>query len=68
MALTLMLLVGAGLLTRSFGRLAKVDVGFRSEGLLTMEYRLPQNKYPEGPQQWQTHSQIVERVRAVPGC
>ena len=67
LALTLMLLVGAGLLTRSFGRLAKVDLGFRSEGLLTMEYRLPQNKYPEGPQQWQTHSQIVERVRAVPG-
>jgi putative ABC transport system permease protein len=67
MALTLVLLVGAGLLTRSFGKLAKVDVGFRSEGLLTMEYRLPQNKYPEGPQQWHTHRQIIERVRAVPG-
>ncbi len=67
MALTLMLLVGAGLLTRSFGRLAQVDVGFQPEGLLTMEYRLPQNKYPEGPQQWETHRQIVERVREVPG-
>jgi putative ABC transport system permease protein len=32
-----------------------------------MEYRLPQNKYPEGPQQWHTHRQIIERVRAVPG-
>ena len=42
-------------------------MGFRSEGLLTMEYRLPQNKYPEGPQQWETHRQIVERVREVPG-
>jgi hypothetical protein len=48
MALTLMLLVGAGLLTRSFGRLTQVDVGFKADGLLTMEYRLPQNKYPEG--------------------
>jgi putative ABC transport system permease protein len=66
-ALTLMLLVGAGLLTRSFGRLARVDVGFRADGLLTMEYRLPQNKYPEGPQQWQMHRQIAERVREVPG-
>jgi putative ABC transport system permease protein len=66
-ALTLMLLVGAGLLTRSFGRLARVDVGFRADGLLTMEYRLPQNKYPEGPQQWQTHRLIAERVREVPG-
>ena len=39
---------GAGLLTRSFGRLAKVDVGFRSEGLLTMEYRLPAEQVPGG--------------------
>jgi len=67
MALTLVLLVGAGLLVRSFARLAKVDVGFRSEGLLTLEYRLPQNKYPEGRQQWEVHRRIVERVREVPG-
>src|SRR5262249_41808411 len=53
--------------TRSFGRLARVDVGFRADGLLTMEYRLPLNKYPEGPQQWQTHRLIAERVREVPG-
>ncbi|MGH9816548.1 MAG: FtsX-like permease family protein, partial [Candidatus Acidiferrales bacterium] len=32
-----------------------------------MEYRLPQNKYPEGPQQWETHSRIIEQVRRVPG-
>jgi predicted permease len=67
MALTLVLLVGAGLLVRSFARLAQVDVGFRPERLLTMEYRLPQNKYPEGRQQWEVHRRIVERVREVPG-
>ncbi len=67
MALTLVLLVGAGLLVRSFGRLSRVDVGFRADSLLTMEYRLPQNKYPEGRQQWETHRRIVERVREVPG-
>jgi putative ABC transport system permease protein len=32
-----------------------------------MEYRLPQNKYPEGRQQWEVHRRIVERVREVPG-
>ncbi|MGH9818137.1 MAG: ABC transporter permease, partial [Candidatus Acidiferrales bacterium] len=66
-ALTLVLLAGSGLMLRSFQRLLDVDVGFRAENLLTMEYRLPQNKYPEGPQQWETHSRIIEQVRRVPG-
>jgi len=66
-ALTLVLLVGCGLMVRSFGRLARVDPGFRAEKLLTMEYRLPQNKYPEGSQQWAFHREVVERVRQVPG-
>jgi putative ABC transport system permease protein len=65
--LTLMLLAGAGLMLRSFERMLDVDVGFRAEKLLTMEYRLPQNKYSEGERQWQTHRRIIERVREVPG-
>ncbi len=66
-ALALILLVGAGLMLRSFERLARVSVGFRAENLLTMEYRLPANKYRTGPEQWEFHKQMVERVRAVPG-
>jgi putative ABC transport system permease protein len=66
-ALTLMLLVGAGLMLRSFQRLLHVDLGFRAEGLLTMEYRLPANKYPQATQQWETHRRIIEQVRRVPG-
>jgi putative ABC transport system permease protein len=66
-ALTLILLVGAGLMLRSFQRLLQVDVGFQPENLLTMEYRLPQNKYAEGPHQWETHNRIIEQVRRVPG-
>ena len=66
-ALTLVMLVGSGLMIRSFERLTKVDVGFNTENLLTLEYRLPANKYPEGAQQWETHRQIVERVSALPG-
>jgi putative ABC transport system permease protein len=66
-ALTLILLAGAGLMLRSLERLLHVDVGFQAQNLLTMEYRLPQNKYPEGPQQWETHRRIIEAVRRVPG-
>ena len=67
MTLTLVLLVGSGLMLRSFQHLLRVDVGFRPEHLLTMEYRLPANKYPEGAQQWETHRRIIEEVRRVPG-
>jgi len=67
MALTLVLLAGSGLMLRSFQRLASVDVGFQAENLLTMEYRLPANKYPDGAQQWEVHSRIIEAVRRVPG-
>jgi len=66
-ALSLLLLVGAGLLIRSFDRLLSIDVGFNPQGLLTLEYRLPQNKYPEPRSQWEVHRQIVERIREVPG-
>jgi predicted permease len=66
-AMALVLLVGAGLLVRSLRALSRVEPGFAAENLLTMEYRLPVNKYPEGPQQWEFHRQVVERVRALPG-
>ncbi len=66
-AMALVLLVGAGLLVRSLQALSCVEPGFASDNLLTMEYRLPANKYPEGAQQWEFHRQVVERVRALPG-
>jgi putative ABC transport system permease protein len=66
-ALSLLLLVGAALLFRSFDELLRVDVGFEPRGLLTMEYRLPRNKYPEPAQQAEIHRRILEEVRAVPG-
>ena len=66
-ALALVLLFGAGLLLRSFAGLKSIDPGFRTENLLTLEYRLPQNKYPEESQRKILHQQVVEKVRAVPG-
>jgi len=67
LALTLLLLAGAGLMLRSLENLTRVPLGYRADSLLTLEYRLPANKYPEGAQQWQFHKTVVERVRRLPG-
>jgi putative ABC transport system permease protein len=67
-ALSLLLLVGGGLLIRSFDKLMRVDPGFRPENLLTLEYRLPRNKYQQSEAQWNFHRQVVERIREVPGA
>ena len=66
-ALTLVLLVGAGLVLRSFSRLMAVDTGFRADGVLSMEYRLPQNKYRQSAAQWEAHRRILDEVRQAPG-
>ena len=66
-ALTLILLLGSALMLRSFERLTAVKVGFQPENLLTMEYRLPVNKYPEPEQQSMTHKQILEAIQRLPG-
>jgi putative ABC transport system permease protein len=66
-ALALLLLVSAGLLLKSFDRLLRVDVGFNPERLLTLEYRLPRNKYNEPTSQWNFHRQVVDRLQEIPG-
>ena len=66
-ALSLLLLVSAGLLIRSFDKLLRVEVGFKPEKLLSLEYRLPRNKYREPAAQWQFHRQVVDRIQEVPG-
>jgi predicted permease len=66
-ALSLVLLVSAGLLIRSFDKLLRVNVGFKTEQLLTLEYRLPRAKYKERATQWNFHRQVVEQIQQVPG-
>ncbi len=66
-ALSLILLVGAGLLINSFVRLSQVQPGFEPNNLLTMFLFLSPTKYSEGAQQSQTIARILENVRAVPG-
>ncbi len=69
-ALAVMLLAGAGLLIRSFGRLMRVDPGFRSEGTLSFGLSLPDAKYLRGgggERQTVFMQQLMERLRALPG-
>jgi putative ABC transport system permease protein len=61
------LLVGGALTVQSFGRLGRIDLGFRPNDLITMELPLSPAKYAERTQQVQFMDQVLERVRALPG-
>ena len=66
-ALSLILLVGAGLLIRSIGMMRGVDVGLQTDGLLTMQVVLPRASYAQ-PADWERFSRnALEQLRAVPG-
>jgi putative ABC transport system permease protein len=66
-ALTVVLLVGAALLTQSLVRLLRVDPGFRPEHVLTSAVGLPETKYREPATILAFFDQLTERVRAIPG-
>ena len=67
-ALTLMLLVGAGLLGRSFQRLLSVDPGFRPESVVAMTVLLPQPEEPAAMRALaQFYHDLFERIGALPG-
>ena len=66
-ASALVLLVGAGLMIKSFWRLQKVDPGFNPDNALTASVSLPKAKYPEDSQKVLFFQQLIERVSALPG-
>ncbi|HVQ37324.1 MAG TPA: ABC transporter permease [Pyrinomonadaceae bacterium] len=66
-AVSLVLLIGAGLLINSFLRLRNLDPGFRSDNLLTMKVVLPQLKYPDMARRSGFYTDVLRRVEAVPG-
>jgi len=66
-ALTLMLLVGAGLLLQSFTRLTQVPVGFRPDGLLTMRVSLPTSQYPDPAAMRSFIARLIPRLESLPG-
>ena len=65
-ALAFVLLIGAGLLIRSFARLTEVDPGLDPRGVLTMDIMLPFAKYKDG-RSVAFFQQTLERVRVLPG-
>jgi putative ABC transport system permease protein len=67
-AATLVLLIGAGLLIKSFIRLYETDLGFKAENVLTMSLALPQAKYPDVQAAAAFHQKLVERVASLPGA
>ena len=66
-ALSLMLLVGAGLLINSFWRLLHTDAGFDPRGVLALDIPLSRTKYPKSEQRPAVFEQLVERMKALPG-
>ena len=66
-AFSLMLLVGAGLLVRSFALMLAEPLGFDPENLLTAQLLLPDAHYPDGPRISNFYQSVVERVNAIPG-
>jgi len=66
-ALSLTLLIGAGLMINSFARLLRVDPGFDPRGVLTMQIALPQSRYAEIQQRAFFFEQALERIRRLPG-
>jgi len=66
-ALALVLLVGAGLLARSFARLMSVDPGFNPDHVLTVNLSLPGQRYPKEQKQARFYDQVMERLRELPG-
>ena len=66
-ALALVLLIGGGLLIKSFWRLQQIDPGFNPEHLLTMQLSLPKTRYAESQQQINFFNRVLEHVATLPG-
>jgi putative ABC transport system permease protein len=66
-ALSVVLLTGAGLLVRSFVALKEIDPGFRAGGTLSLRLAIPRQKYPSDEKVAAFCRQVLEQVRALPG-
>ena len=66
-ALALILLIGAGLLVKSFLRLNEVNPGFSAERVLTTQLSLPMTRYPDPAARRAFWTRLLEQVRALPG-
>jgi predicted permease len=74
LALAVVLVVGAGLLMRSFWQLQQIDPGFRADGVVKAEFQLPSTRYPvdfavwpDFAEQHAFHDALIRRAAAIPG-
>jgi putative ABC transport system permease protein len=63
-AMSLVLLIGAGLMLTSFVRLQQADIGFKADGLLTLRILLPNARYPDVAA---SYARILEELNKIPG-
>ena len=66
-AMTLVLLVAAGLLLQTFYRMRYADLGVRPEGLLTLRTTLPQDRYEDFPRRVAFYDRVLDGVQRLPG-
>lgn len=67
LALAVVLLLGAGLLVRSFNKLMAIDLGFDRQNVLTARINLPRSKYSKEPQSLAFNQELLQRVKTLPG-
>jgi putative ABC transport system permease protein len=66
-AMALVLLVGSGLLARSFARLMSAEQGFAADNVLTFRVAVPERTYPKPPDVMRFTQQLVDRLAELPG-
>jgi putative ABC transport system permease protein len=66
-AIALFVLIGAGLMMKSFLRLSQVDPGFKPANVLSMQVGLTQGRYPDAPKRISFFQQLIRRIEALPG-
>lgn len=66
-ALSIVLLVGAGLMIKSFGQLTEANAGFDRRNVLTVQISLPAAKYDKEPQRVAFFEQLLAQLKALPG-
>jgi predicted permease len=67
LAICFVLLIGSGLLLKTWVALLNSDPGFNTGNLLTLEYRVPRVKYQTRTEQWNFHRAALENIKQVPG-
>jgi predicted permease len=66
-AIALVLLIGAGLMIKSFQRLLQINMGFRTERTLTMRLTLPSTRYKDNNQVISFYRQLLDKIKVLPG-